>query len=184
MAFRGDKLTIKAQEAVARAQSSAADQGHAEIAPLHLLAGLLAESEGIVNPILERIGVNRAQLDRIVQSELSHFAKVSGGSTPTANRELAQVFEAAQREADAMKDEFVSTEHLLLALTKADSKAKRVLKLNSRPDYRERLGKELAVIHDSEMWQAGETTRALRPENWKQAKKLLLKGGGRKKARK
>ena len=72
-----------------------------------------------------------AQLDKIVDAELSHFAKVSGGSTPQASRELNEVFEAAQREADGMKDEFVSTEHLLLALTKVESKAKRVLQLNA-----------------------------------------------------
>jgi len=131
MTFRPDKLTIKAQEAVAAAQSLAAERGHPQIDPLHLLAALLAEGDGIVGPLLDRIGVNRRQLDQIVQSELGHFAKVSGGSPPGASPQLAQVFEAAQREADAMKDEFVSTEHLLLALAKVDSKAKNVLKLNA-----------------------------------------------------
>ncbi|MCL4193592.1 MAG: hypothetical protein KJZ87_17780, partial [Thermoguttaceae bacterium] len=77
MAFRFDKLTIKAQEALQAAQSLAADRGHPEIDPIHLLAALLAESEGAVRPILERIGVNRAQLERIVQSELGHFPRVS-----------------------------------------------------------------------------------------------------------
>ena len=134
MAFRFDKLTLKAQEAVARAQELATDRGHAQIDPLHLLAALLGENDGIVGPILERIGVNRGQLDKIVQAELGHFAHVSGGAAPQASRELNQVLEAAQREADAMKDEFVSTEHLLLALTKVDSKAKNVLKLNAVTD--------------------------------------------------
>ncbi len=131
MAFRFDKLTLKAQEAVGRAQEQATDRGNAQIDPLHLLAALLAESDGIISPILERIGVNRSQLDRIVQAELGHFAKVSGGTPPQLSRELNQVLEAAQREADTMKDEFVSTEHLLLALAKVDSKAKNVLKLNA-----------------------------------------------------
>ena len=131
MAFRFDKLTLKAQEAVARAQELAADRGHAQIDPLHLLAALLAETEGVVGPILERIGVNRRQLDQIVQAELGHFAHVSGGAPPQPSRELNNVLEAAQREADTMKDEFVSTEHLLLALTKVDSKAKNILKLNA-----------------------------------------------------
>ncbi len=131
MAFRFDKLTIKAQEAVTRAQELAADQGHSQIDPLHLLAALLVESDGIVGPILERIGANRAQLDGIVKAELGHFAKVSGGSQPQLSRELNHVLETAQREADAMKDEFVSTEHLLLALAKVDSKAKNILKLNA-----------------------------------------------------
>jgi ATP-dependent Clp protease ATP-binding subunit ClpB len=134
MAFRFDKLTLKAQEAVTRAQELAADRGHAQIDPLHLLAALLSENDGIVAPILEKIGVNRGQLDKIVQAELGHFAHVSGGAPPQASRELNQVLEAAQREADAMKDEFVSTEHLLLALAKVDSKAKNILKLNAITD--------------------------------------------------
>jgi ATP-dependent Clp protease ATP-binding subunit ClpB len=131
MAFRFDKLTIKAQEAVGRAQSLAADRGHTQIDPLHLLSALLAESDGIVGSLVDRIGANRAQLERIIESELGHFAKVSGGAPPQGSPELNQVLEAAQREADAMKDEFVSIEHLLLALAKVESKAKRVLKLNA-----------------------------------------------------
>ncbi|MGA7701242.1 MAG: AAA family ATPase, partial [Thermoguttaceae bacterium] len=134
MAFRFDKLTLKAQEAVARAQELATDRGHAEIDPLHLLAGLLSENDGIVGPILERIGVNRGQLDKIVQAELGHFARTSGGTPPQVGRELNKVLEDAQRQADAMKDEFISTEHLLLALAKVDSKAKNVLKLNAITD--------------------------------------------------
>jgi ATP-dependent Clp protease ATP-binding subunit ClpB len=73
-------------------------------------------------------------LDRIVQAELGHFAQVSGGAPPQLSPELNRVLEGAQREADAMKDEFISTEHLLLALTKVDSKAKNVLKLNAVTD--------------------------------------------------
>jgi ATP-dependent Clp protease ATP-binding subunit ClpB len=131
MAFRFDKLTLKAQEAVVRAQELATDRGNAQIDPLHLLAALLTENDGIVGPILERIGVNQQHLDSIVQAELEHFVQVSGGAPPQGSQELNQVLEAAQREADGMKDEFVSTEHLLLALAKVDSKAKNILKLNA-----------------------------------------------------
>jgi ATP-dependent Clp protease ATP-binding subunit ClpB len=131
MAFRIDKLTLKAQEALGRAQELATDRGHASIEPIHLLAGLLSETDGIVGSILQRIGVNRGQLDRIVEAEIGHLARVSGGSPPQISRDLNQVLEAAQREADTMKDEFVSTEHFLLALAKVDSKAKNVLKLNA-----------------------------------------------------
>ena len=126
-----DKLTIKAQEAVAAAQELAAELGHSRIDPLHLLAALLKEEGGIVGPIMQRIGVNRGQLDQIDQSELGHFPKVSGGSPPSLGDELSRVLQTARTEADNMKDEFVSTEHLLLALTKVDSKAKNVLKLNA-----------------------------------------------------
>ncbi len=131
MAFRFDKLTIKAQEAVERAQSLAADEGHPEIDPLHLLAALLGETEGITGSILDRIGANRAQLDKIVRSELGHFPKVAGGTAPQPGGVLGKTLEAAQHAADAMKDDYVSTEHLLLALSRVDSKAKNVLQLNA-----------------------------------------------------
>ncbi|NQU23101.1 MAG: ATP-dependent chaperone ClpB, partial [Candidatus Nealsonbacteria bacterium] len=128
---RFDKLTIKAQEAIAAAQAAAGEQGHAQIDPLHLLAALLHESDGMVDAIIQRIGANRGQLDQIVESELGHIPKVTGGGPSQGSPELQQVLEAAQREADTMKDEFISTEHLLLALVKVDSKAKNVLKLNA-----------------------------------------------------
>ncbi|MGZ4881159.1 MAG: ATP-dependent chaperone ClpB [Halobacteriota archaeon] len=131
MAFRFDKLTLKAQEAVVRAQELATDRGNAQIDSLHLLAALLSENDGIVGPILERIGVKRQQLDSVVQAELKNFVQVSGGAPPLGSQELNQVLETAQREADAMKDEFVSTEHLLMALAKVDSKAKNILKNNA-----------------------------------------------------
>ena len=131
MAFRFDKLTIKAQEAVARAESTAAELGHPEIGAMHVLAALLGESDGIVDTVFDRIGANRAQLQQIVESELNHFPKVSGGAPPQAGSELGKVFEAAGRQADAMKDDFISTEHVLLGLAKVDSKAKKVLDLNA-----------------------------------------------------
>ena len=131
MSFRFDKLTIKAQEAVAAAQALASDRGHTQVEPLHLLSAMLTQGDGIVGPLLDRIGTNRGQLEQIVQSELGHIAKVSGGAPPQPSQEMIRVLEAAQREADAMKDEFVSTEHLLLGLTKVDGKAASVLKLNA-----------------------------------------------------
>ncbi|MDZ7617771.1 MAG: AAA family ATPase, partial [Patescibacteria group bacterium] len=134
MAFRFEKLTIKAQEAVAAAQATASDRGHPEIDPLHLLAALVQDRQGVASRILERIGVHRAQLEKIVEAELGHFAKVSGGAGPHANQSFQNVLEAAQREADGMKDQFVSVEHLLLALAKVESKARRVLELNAVSD--------------------------------------------------
>ncbi len=131
MAFRFDKFTIKAQEAVQRAQELAAQRGNPQIDPLHLLSALLTEADGVVRPLLDKIGANRGQLESIVESELSHFPKISGGAGPQPAPELINVFETAQREAETMKDEFVSTEHLMLALVKVESKAKRILKLNA-----------------------------------------------------
>jgi ATP-dependent Clp protease ATP-binding subunit ClpB len=131
MPFRFDKLTIKAQEAVQRAQEMAADAGNPQLEPLHLLAALVEESDGVVQPLLERIGANRSQLRQIVAAELGHLPKASGGSPPQLSGDLNKVFEAAQKQAETMQDEFVSTEHLLLALTKVKGKALDVLKLNA-----------------------------------------------------
>ena len=134
MAIRFEKFTIKAQEALQRAQALASDRGNPQIEPIHLLAALVAESEGVVGPILEKIGANRAQLEKIIEAELGHLPKVAGGASPQLGDTLNKVFEAAQKQADTMKDEFVSIEHLLLALAQVDSKAKNVLKLNAISD--------------------------------------------------
>jgi ATP-dependent Clp protease ATP-binding subunit ClpB len=131
MAIRFEKLTIKAQEALQRAQALAADKNNPQIEALHLLAALVAESDGVVRPILEKIGANRGQLERIIDSELSHLPRVSGGAQPQLGDSAVRVIEAAQKLADSMKDDFVSTEHLLLALSQVDTKAKNVLKLNA-----------------------------------------------------
>ena len=131
MAIRFDKFTIKAQEALQRAQSLAADNGNAQIEALHLLAALVAETEGVIRPILDKIGANRGQLEKVVEAEISHMPKVSGGAMPQMGDSLVKVLEAAQKQADTMKDEFVSTEHLLLALAGVDPKCKSVLQLNA-----------------------------------------------------
>ncbi|HWA99321.1 MAG TPA: Clp protease N-terminal domain-containing protein, partial [Pirellulales bacterium] len=131
MPFRFDKLTVKAQEAVQRAQELASEAGNPQVEPLHLLAGVLSESEGIAGAVLEKMGANRAQLQQTVEAELKHLPRSSGGSPPSAGGQLMQVLEGADREATTMKDEFVSVEHLLLALAKVDTKARNVLKLNA-----------------------------------------------------
>lgn len=134
MAFRFDKLTLKAQEAIQRAQELAADAGNPQIEPLHLLAALLTEQEGVVRPLLGRIGVNQSQLHQIVTAELGHLPKSNSGTPPQLGNDLSKVLEAAQQEAETMQDEFVSTEHLLLSLAKTKTKAQDVLKLNAITD--------------------------------------------------
>ena len=132
MAFRLDKLTLKAQEALQRAQEIAQDKQNPQLEPLHLLAGLLAEGEGIVGAVLEKIGANRNRLAGIVEADLKQLPRVSGASgPPQPSPTLMQVLEGAAREAETFKDEFVSTEHLLLALVKVKSKAQDVLQLNA-----------------------------------------------------
>ncbi|MEQ8847271.1 ATP-dependent chaperone ClpB [Botrimarina sp.] len=131
MPFRPDKLTIKAAEAVQNAQELAADAGNPQTEPLHLLSALLAETEGVVRPVLDKMGANVGQLAQIVQAELGHLPKASGGAPPSPSRELMNVLNAAQAEATAMRDDYTSAEHLLLSLVKTPGKAKDTLKLNA-----------------------------------------------------
>lgn len=131
MAFRFDKFTVKAQEAVQRAHGLAQDLGHQQLAPLHLVAALLKEEQGLVRPLIQKIGANLKQLDSIVDGELKRLPKVTGaagevGLSPATLR----VLEAAQDAAGKMKDQFVSTEHLLIALTQVDDQAKRLLEMH------------------------------------------------------
>ncbi len=131
MSFQFEKLTAKAAEAVSTAQATALSKGNAEIGTLHLLDALLRESEGIVRPLLEKTGVPVDQLAAIVRSEIDRLPSMTGGSQPGINRELQQVFDDATTRAQKMQDEFISTEHLLLALTSVKSPAKRILAMNA-----------------------------------------------------
>ncbi len=131
MAFRMEKLTVKAQEAVQRAQESAENHGHQRITPLHILNALVEEEQGAVRPLIHKIGANLGQLNSMVESELKRIPKVSGAeSQVSVSPEAMQVLEKSQKLAEDMQDEYVSTEHLLLALTAVDSQAKRLLELN------------------------------------------------------
>ena len=115
MTFRFEKLTVKAQQAVSGAQSLASEKGHPQIDALHLLSAMLDESNGVVRPIIERLGINRNQLAEMVGSELERLPRVSGGGDPQVSPDLGNVLEASVQEAESMNDEYVSTEHLLIA---------------------------------------------------------------------
>jgi len=131
MAFDMNKLTAKAQEALVTAQSLAAEKRNAEITPMHLLAALLRDQEGLVAPIVQKMGAPLKQLDSIVGSELARMPSSSGGSAPGIGRALQDVLNRSSDLAKQMQDEFVSTEHQLLALCKVESAASRVLKINA-----------------------------------------------------
>ncbi len=124
--MRFDKFTIKAQEAVGRAQELAQKHDHAEILPLHVLAGLISETDGVVQPLLQKLGVQVPRVQRIVLDELDRLPRATGTQLGT-NRATTDVFAGAQKEADRLKDEYVSTEHLLLALARVGSSAKEIL---------------------------------------------------------
>jgi len=114
--MRYDKLTIKSQEALSEAQSLATSRGHAEIRPAHLLRALLAQPEGSTVPVLQKLGVPLDPLQAEIEQLLEASPKVSGGAQPQLSRATARLLEAAFGEAEQLKDEYVSTEHLLLAI--------------------------------------------------------------------
>ena len=131
MVFRFDKLTTKAQALVADAQARAASAGNPEIDPLQLLAAMLDETDGITRPLLSKLKVDADNLTKLVSSEVDRLPTVSGGRQPGVAPALQKTFDAAADSASSLKDEYVATEHLLLGMTKADSKAKNLLNLMS-----------------------------------------------------
>ncbi|HXJ40187.1 MAG TPA: Clp protease N-terminal domain-containing protein, partial [Bryobacteraceae bacterium] len=117
MPFRFDKLTQKAQEAVQQAQELSSQNGHQAMHPLHLLISLTTEREGIVRPVLEKCGMQPDALLADAERELAKIPKVSGQPTGMyIAPSLQEVFDAAAKAAENFKDEFVSTEHLLLGI--------------------------------------------------------------------
>ncbi len=117
MAIRWERLTVKSQEAVQAAGGLASENGNPEVQPLHLMAALLEDKEGVVLPVLERVGVPVQQMLSGVNTAVAKLPKVQGSNAqPGMSGALQRVLEQAFKEAENFKDEYVSTEHLLLAL--------------------------------------------------------------------
>ena len=126
--MRYDKLTIKGQEALVEAERLCGEQSNPQIEPEHLLKTLLIQEEGIIPPILSKLGVAQGTVFSEVEKALAKLPKVQGLAGRPISPNLNRVFEAAFREADRLKDEYVSTEHLLLGLTQTKStEAQRIL---------------------------------------------------------
>src|SRR4029453_3622488 len=98
--------------------------------PIHLLAALLAEDEGVVRPLLQKIGADVMGITEVVDAQLERLPKATGTQLGMS-RSAQDVFTRAQKEADRLKDEYVSTEHLLLALTQVKSEAREILATNA-----------------------------------------------------
>ncbi|HHJ07296.1 MAG TPA: ATP-dependent chaperone ClpB [Anaerolineae bacterium] len=114
-----NKYTEKSQEAILAAQKIAEDLSHSEILPAHLLLALLLQEGGVVPQIVQKLNINPESWIAGLQTELQSKAKVYGGSQPGMGQALRNVLRDAEKEAEKMKDEYVSTEHLLLALSDA-----------------------------------------------------------------
>jgi len=124
-----NKLTVKAQEAVVESQGLARESGHAEFTPEHLLMILLRQEGGVVAPILNKLGVNPSAIELALTSDLAKRSRVLGSSgEPGMSPSLRKVLDSAFSSAESFKDEFVSTEHLLIGITEAkDTTAAQVL---------------------------------------------------------
>jgi ATP-dependent Clp protease ATP-binding subunit ClpB len=127
-----NKLTVKAQEAVVEAQNLARGGGNPELTAEHLLLGLLRQDGGIVAPILNKLGLNPGVIETQVAAEVAKFSKVGGASAePMTSPQLRKAFDAAFEAAEDFKDEYVSTEHLLIGIVDAkDTQAAQILKRN------------------------------------------------------
>src|SRR6187399_1303144 len=128
--MRFDRFTIRGQEAVQEAIGVAEKAQNQQVEPEHLLAAMLEQKEGIVKPILGKIGANAQAIANEVQAAIEKFPKVSGGQQYFSSR-TNTIFQDAQKEAEKMQDEYLSTEHLLLAIAnEKDGDAGRILRSN------------------------------------------------------
>jgi ATP-dependent Clp protease ATP-binding subunit ClpB len=119
--LRFDKMTVKAQEAVQESQEIAARHQNQAIEPLHLLVALVEQKDGVVPPLLARLGIRNELLMQDVDREISRLPKVQGFGQHNMSRALNDVLERSFDEAEKFKDEYVSTEHLFLAIAAAES---------------------------------------------------------------
>ena len=118
--LRFEKMTVKAQEALQEAQEVAARHENQEITPLHLLKALTAQQDGVVPALLARLGIRGEALSADIERELNRLPKVQGFSQHHMGRALNDVLEAAFKEAEKFKDEYVSAEHMFLAIAAGD----------------------------------------------------------------
>ncbi len=125
--MRIDKFTLKAQEAVQDGQSLARRSSHANYEPEHLLRVMLDQQDGVVTPMLQKIGVDVRLLGQRVDELLNKLPKINGANTSLGNR-LVQLLDRAEDEAKALKDEFTSSEHVLLAFTQDKGSVGELLK--------------------------------------------------------
>jgi ATP-dependent Clp protease ATP-binding subunit ClpB len=120
-------MTIKAQEAFREAGDLARTRGNPVLNDAHLFAALLTQDEGVIQPLLQKSGLNVTALREATARELARFPTQSGGGDPTMSREITKVFTRAEAEAKALGDAYVSTEHLLVALVEEKGTTARAL---------------------------------------------------------
>ncbi|MFP4082208.1 MAG: ATP-dependent chaperone ClpB [Candidatus Aminicenantes bacterium] len=129
--MKWDKLTVMSQQAFQLAQSKAQEWGHQELTPEHLLWAFLSQEENVVLSILAKIGADSSPIRRALEEALGRLPQVKGGEEVYLSSSLRRIMNGAQQEADQLKDEYISTEHLFLSLLKEESsEASRILREN------------------------------------------------------
>src|SRR5947209_8678534 len=116
--IRFDKLTVKAQEALQKAQEIAGSHENQQIEPIHLLAALIQQPDGVVPPLLARLGIRTESVMPDIEREIGRLPRVTGFAQQNMSRALNDVLERAFDEAQRFKDEYVSTEHMFLAIAR------------------------------------------------------------------
>ena len=126
--MRYDKFTIKSQDAIQEAQQLAASKGHQQLDPLHLLACLLKQQQGVVIPIIKKLGADKDEILAKTLRSIESLPQVSGAQGQYIGNELNDIFTNALVEANRLKDEYISTEHLFITLAdKKQSAAGKIL---------------------------------------------------------
>ena len=144
------KMTEKAQEAVLAAQEVARDAGHPEVEPEHVLVTLIDQQDGVVPGVLRKLSVDPSQFLDEARSLLSRFPTTSGGPEPGLSPRLTHLSSLAKVEADHLKDDYISTEHLLIAIADEDGRAPAARLLASRGVTRDSIYEVLATIRGSQ----------------------------------
>ncbi len=146
-----DKFTNKTQEAIINAQMIAQDYGQQQIEAIHVLASLLLQNESLVKPVLEKLSINPIIIQEQIFKTIEKLPKVFVSSpigTVQGTAEVAMILERAKQEATKLSDEFISTEHIFLALISIKSKAQNIL-INAKVEY-ERVLKILAELRGNQ----------------------------------
>ena len=146
--MRLDRMTTKAQEAIRAAVDLASRRGNPELYPEHIVQAIVDQDGGIGGPLLQKTGADTASVSRALQEKIDAYPRVSGGAEPNLSRRALAVIQRAEDEAKALKDDYVSTEHLLLGALKADKDVASLLD-KAGVDH-DKLLKALAAVRGSQ----------------------------------
>ena len=125
-----DQFTLKAQDAIQQANSIAQQEDHSEIGTEHLLLALLEQEDGVIPPLVERIGLKVSTLIQQVEDLLETYPRITGNAQVSFSPELSKILAKAEKEVTSLKDEYLSTEHLFLAIAQSDSRCGNLLRNN------------------------------------------------------